>query len=68
MIPIDGAAVWRAKAERGFVPTWCELLEAAARDGTDTDRLIRNLCFFVRESYAPEFAVEVTKRLRWFLR
>jgi hypothetical protein len=77
MKTIDGAVIWAAKATHGlpldmalikcategFVPTWDGLLGAALKDGADLAKLVRELQFYVREAYEPDFAAVVCERL-----
>jgi len=78
MTPINGALVWSLHAthglpleisipmlaERGFVPTWCDILCAAARDGCQWTVLIPRLQDAVADSYPQDYANVVRDRLQ----
>lgn len=81
MMPFNGARLWYIKAtlglpldwaltilaREGFVPSWVDLLRAAARDGANIPKLVRELQFYVREAYPADYAKEVNMRLGWFV-
>jgi len=67
---VDGALVWKLHAtygfplelslpilaDRGLVPAWDRLLDAAAADGADVARLIRRLDESCGDAYPPDMA------------
>lgn len=78
---IDGAEVWKMHAthgiaiettipelaEKGYVPTWDKLLNAAMQDGTDIPQLVRRLQGIAVDSYPPKFAKVVQEKLPWLI-
>lgn len=74
---IDGGMLWGLKAthglpldislmrcaQDGMVPAWDTLFEAAKKDGADIAKLARELCFYVKEAYEPDYAKVVCERL-----
>jgi hypothetical protein len=77
MNTIGGDIVWRMKATHGLpldfilarlakeelIPTWDQLFAAAKADGTNLQKLSRELQFFVRETYPKHIADEINRRL-----
>lgn len=43
-------------AEKGYVPAWDLLIEAARKDGANISRLIDRLCMIVDDAYKPNVA------------
>ena len=79
---IDGAKIWELHAthgfpiefsipllaERGYCPTWVELVRTALKDGVNLPRLLDRLDSVIGDSYAPGVAAEIRarfKRVRW---
>lgn len=72
---VDGALVWKLHAtygfplelsvpflwDRGFMPTWKELIDAAERDGMKTIR--DRLSAVFGDAYPPDMAREMRERL-----
>lgn len=65
---INGKEVWKYKATYGIpldiilmklskaniLPTWVELFEAAYKDGTNLEKLSRELIFIIKEEYSED--------------
>lgn len=74
---VCGAMIWKLKGTYGFpldmaieilaqnetYPTWVELFHAAADDGTNIERLLEEVSFYVRESYPREAVEYIVDRL-----
>ena len=77
MIVVDGAEVWRLKAESGFplemaleelakrgmVPSWSRLFAAAKRDGANLPRLARGIVANMRDVYPADLQANLEERL-----
>ena len=79
---IDGAKIWELHAthgfpiefsipllaERGYCPTWVELVREALKDGVNLPRLLGRLDSVIGDSYTPDVANEIRtrfKKVRW---
>jgi alanyl-tRNA synthetase len=74
---LDGKVIWSLHAthgfpleisipmiaDKGFVPSWDRLLNAAKKDGTNIDRLVGRLQDIARDAYAEPTSNIIAERL-----